>query len=150
MPLLVAIVALGIALSVASVHFTGGSRTATLDGAVAVLTREYQNNPTRHEVGAAEPDITLADHRFWKVEPGDRVAMLLGNGIPFPVVLFATLRLGAIAVPLSTREQSGGLAYMLAHAGAKLAQESPMTNSCAAAAGFARRCATTTFPRRTT
>ena len=51
---------------------------------------------------------------------GDRVAMLLGNGIPFPVVLFATLRLGAIAVPLSTREQTQGLAYMLDHAGAKL------------------------------
>src|SRR5262245_20325906 len=51
---------------------------------------------------------------------GDRVAMLLGNGIPFPVVLFATLRLGAIAVPLSVREQTQGLAYMLAHSGAKL------------------------------
>src|SRR6185312_7901661 len=51
---------------------------------------------------------------------GDRVAMLLGNGIAFPVVLFATLRLGAIAVPLSTREQTQGLAYMLHHAGAKL------------------------------
>jgi superfamily II DNA/RNA helicase len=47
--------------------------SATLDGAVGVLTREYQQNPVRHEVGAAEPDITLADHRFWKVEPGDRV-----------------------------------------------------------------------------
>jgi superfamily II DNA/RNA helicase len=47
--------------------------SATLDGAVAVLTREYQNDPVRHEVGAVEPDITLADHRFWKVEPGDRV-----------------------------------------------------------------------------
>ena len=47
--------------------------SATLDGAVGVLTREYQNNAVRHEVGAAEPDITLADHRFWKVEPGDRV-----------------------------------------------------------------------------
>ena len=47
--------------------------SATLDGAVAVLTREYQNNAARHEVGAAEPDITLAEHRFWKVEPGDRV-----------------------------------------------------------------------------
>ncbi|HEU0160731.1 MAG TPA: class I adenylate-forming enzyme family protein, partial [Hyphomicrobiaceae bacterium] len=50
----------------------------------------------------------------------DRVAMLLGNGIAFPLVLFATLRLGAIAVPLSTREQTQGLAYMLQHAGAKL------------------------------
>ncbi len=51
---------------------------------------------------------------------GDRVAMLLGNGIPFPVVLFATLRLGAIAVPMSVREQAPALAYMLAHSGAKL------------------------------
>ena len=51
---------------------------------------------------------------------GDRVAMLLGNGIAFPVVLFATLRLGAIAVPLSPREQQQGLAYMLAHCSARL------------------------------
>ncbi|HJZ34529.1 MAG TPA: class I adenylate-forming enzyme family protein [Hyphomicrobiaceae bacterium] len=51
---------------------------------------------------------------------GDRVAMLLGNGIPFPVVLFASLHLGAIAVPLSVREQTPGLSYMLAHSGAKL------------------------------
>ena len=51
---------------------------------------------------------------------GERVALLLGNGIAFPVVLFAALRLGAIAVPLSTREQTEGLGYMLGHSGAKL------------------------------
>ena len=51
---------------------------------------------------------------------GDRVAMLLGNGIPFPTVLFAALRIGAIAVPMSVREQTQGLAYMLTHSGAKL------------------------------
>jgi O-succinylbenzoic acid--CoA ligase len=51
---------------------------------------------------------------------GDRVAMLLGNGVAFPVVMFAALRLGAIAVPLSTREQVQGLTYMLGHSGAKL------------------------------
>jgi long-chain acyl-CoA synthetase len=50
----------------------------------------------------------------------DRVALLLGNGIAFPLVMFAALRLGAIAVPLSIREQSQGLAYMLNHSGAKL------------------------------
>jgi long-chain acyl-CoA synthetase len=54
------------------------------------------------------------------IGPGDRVAMLLGNGIAFPVVMFAALRLGAVAVPISVREQTQGLAYMLAHAGAKL------------------------------
>ena len=50
---------------------------------------------------------------------GDRVAMLLGNGIPFPVVLFAALRIGAIAVPMSVREQANGLCYMLNQCGAK-------------------------------
>jgi O-succinylbenzoic acid--CoA ligase len=51
---------------------------------------------------------------------GDRVAMLLGNGVAFPVAMFAALRIGAIAVPLSVREQGPGLAYMLAHSGARL------------------------------
>jgi acyl-CoA synthetase (AMP-forming)/AMP-acid ligase II len=50
----------------------------------------------------------------------DRVAMLLGNGIAFPAILFATQRLGAIAVPISIREQTLGLAYMLAHCGATI------------------------------
>jgi long-chain acyl-CoA synthetase len=54
------------------------------------------------------------------VGPGDRVAMLLGNGIAFPAVLFAVVRLGAIAVPISIREQTPGLAYMLTHCGAKV------------------------------
>jgi long-chain acyl-CoA synthetase len=54
------------------------------------------------------------------VRPGDRVALLLGNGIPFPVVLFAVLRTGAIAVPMSIREQTPGLAYMLGHSGARV------------------------------
>jgi len=51
---------------------------------------------------------------------GDRVALLLGNGIAFPAALFATQRLGAVAVPISIREQTAGLAYMLAHCGAKV------------------------------
>jgi acyl-CoA synthetase (AMP-forming)/AMP-acid ligase II len=54
------------------------------------------------------------------VRQGDRVALLLSNGIPFPVVLFGTLRLGGIAVPISVREQTPGLAYMLGHSGARV------------------------------
>ena len=46
--------------------------------------------------------------------------MLLGNDVAFPAVLFAVLRLGAIAVPISIREQTPGLAYMLEHCGAKV------------------------------
>ena len=54
------------------------------------------------------------------VAPGDRVALLIGNRLEFVVTLFAAARLGAIAVPLSIREQEPGLRYMLEHSGAKL------------------------------
>jgi long-chain acyl-CoA synthetase len=51
---------------------------------------------------------------------GDRVALLLGNRNEFVVSLFAIARLGAIAVPLSIREQAPGLAYMLGHCAAAM------------------------------
>ncbi|MER9581504.1 hypothetical protein [Mesorhizobium sp. M0276] len=45
LPLLIAIVALGIALSVAAVHFTGGSKTATLAGADQAMSRFAEDFP---------------------------------------------------------------------------------------------------------
>ena len=51
---------------------------------------------------------------------GDRVAMLLGNLPEFVFVLYALQRLGAIAVPVSVREQKPGLEYILNQCGAKL------------------------------
>ena len=42
------------------------------------------------------------------IAAGDRVALLVGNRAEFVVALFAVLRLGAIAVPLSTRYQTPG------------------------------------------
>lgn len=44
---------------------------------------------------------------------GERVAMLLANRIEFVITLFAVARLGAIAVPISIREQAPGIAFML-------------------------------------
>lgn len=49
---------------------------------------------------------------------GERVAMLLSNRPEFVTTLLAVLRLGAIAVPVSVREQADGLAYVLAQCGA--------------------------------
>ena len=51
---------------------------------------------------------------------GDRVALLLSNRIEFVLCLLAATRLGAITVPLSVREQTPGLHYMLDHCGARL------------------------------
>ena len=45
LPVLVAIVALGIALSVAAVHFTGGSKTATLADPDQALSRFAEDYP---------------------------------------------------------------------------------------------------------
>ena len=45
LPVLVAIVALGIALSVAAVHFTGGSKTAALAGPDQALSRFAEDFP---------------------------------------------------------------------------------------------------------
>ena len=42
--------------------------SATLDGDVAQLTKLYQRDPVRHEVGEATPDIKSARHEFWRVE----------------------------------------------------------------------------------
>jgi acyl-CoA synthetase (AMP-forming)/AMP-acid ligase II len=47
------------------------------------------------------------------VGAGDRVALFLGNGVEFPLLLWAAARLGAIAVPLSHRGQAPELRYML-------------------------------------
>ena len=46
--------------------------SATLDGDVATLTRDYQRDPVRHEVGDETPDIRAADHVFWNVARTDR------------------------------------------------------------------------------
>lgn len=47
--------------------------SATLDGDVAVLIREYQSNPVRHETGSIEPKTVDAQHHFWLVQHHDRV-----------------------------------------------------------------------------
>ena len=47
------------------------------------------------------------------VSQGDRVAMLLGNGVPFVVVTYAAARIGAVTVPLSLRDQRPGIRHAL-------------------------------------
>ncbi len=46
--------------------------SATLDGDIGALTREYQTDPVRHEVGDVEPDLDASTHAFWHIEATDR------------------------------------------------------------------------------
>jgi len=51
---------------------------------------------------------------------GDRVAILLGNRIEFPLLLFAAAHEGLVTVLLSTRQQKPEIAYVLADCGARI------------------------------
>lgn len=47
--------------------------SATLDGEVARLSREYQTNPVRHEAGAVATTAADAEHHFWLIDSSERI-----------------------------------------------------------------------------
>ncbi len=63
--------------------------SATLDGDVAVLSRDYQHDPVRHEAGTVEAKTVDATHHFWQVTRTDRlghaaeVVAAMGRSIVF-------------------------------------------------------------------
>ncbi len=52
------------------------------------------------------------------VQPGDRVAVQLGNGLEFVVIAFACAWMGAVLVPISARARGAELEYALNDSGA--------------------------------
>jgi superfamily II DNA/RNA helicase len=69
--------------------------SATLDGAVDVLVRRYQNDPVRHE-HLVDEEAPANRHEFWAVERGDRIpvtARLISS--EWPAVVFCRTRRGA-------------------------------------------------------
>ena len=85
--------------------------SATLEGPVAKLTRDFQHDPARHEVGSAEPDMTLAQHLFWQVERTER---------PAEVARFAAT-VGSTIIFTRTRHGADRLAKQLAKFGVEAA-----------------------------
>ena len=65
-----------------------------------------------------ESQRIAAGFRELGLEPGDRIAILLGNRIEFPLVLFAAAQQGLITVLLGTRQQKPEIAYVLNDCGA--------------------------------
>lgn len=54
------------------------------------------------------------------LQPGDRVALLLGNRVEFVLAMFGAAHLGLVTVLLGTRQQKPEIAYVLTDCGAKL------------------------------
>jgi len=74
---------------------------------------------TWREVARASAEIA-AGLRAKGLGQGDRLALLLGNRIEFPLLLFAAAHLGLITVLLGTRQQKPEIAYVLNDCGARL------------------------------
>jgi superfamily II DNA/RNA helicase len=70
--------------------------SATLDGPVDKLVRDYQHNPVFHEVASSAEDRGEVDHHFWRVEHADRPAVtadvVRAKG---PAVVFCRTKRGA-------------------------------------------------------
>ncbi len=84
-------------------------------------------------------DDVAAGLAAWGVGAGDRVALLLPNGLPFVALVHAVPRAGAILVPLNTRLTPAELSWQLADAGARLVVFDDST--AALAAGSSRDAA---------
>jgi superfamily II DNA/RNA helicase len=70
--------------------------SATLDGDIAELTRRYQHDPVRVEVGEVEPDITAMAHHFWSIRHEDRVDHARDAVVAAgPTIVFTRTRHGA-------------------------------------------------------
>jgi superfamily II DNA/RNA helicase len=83
--------------------------SATLDGDIAVLSRDYQTDPVRHDAGTVDADTIDARHHFWLVKHHDRIqhtADLVGNA-------------GRSIVFTRTRHGADRLAKQLAHLGVR-------------------------------
>ena len=97
-------------------HMLEAAVAAKPDGEALVCgERRWSWRDVEREVAAAA--IALAERG---ISQGDRVALLVSNRAEFVFALFAILRLGAIAVPLSTRYQTLEIAYALNDCGASL------------------------------
>ncbi|MDA8311302.1 MAG: DEAD/DEAH box helicase [Actinomycetota bacterium] len=88
--------------------------SATLEGPVDKLIRDYQRDPVRHDVELADSDRGDVSHHFWRVEAHERVAVtteaVAAGG---PAMVFCRTKSGADR--LSGRLARSGLASAAIH-----------------------------------
>jgi superfamily II DNA/RNA helicase len=95
--------------------------SATLDGAVGAITRQYQREPVRHEVGEANENHGNARHFFWKVGEGDRVEHTAAAiTASTPAIVFCRTRHGADKLTRKLEQQ--GVRAVSIHGGRSQAQ----------------------------
>ena len=90
--------------------------SATLDGDVASLTRDYQHDPVRCEVGEETPDVIAADHVFWNVARAERIEVAADAiSAAGPAIVFCRTRHGCDR--LARQLDRAGIATAAIHGG---------------------------------
>jgi superfamily II DNA/RNA helicase len=90
--------------------------SATLDGDVARLISEYQNDPVRHEVAPDTSDVVPAEHLFWTVPRTERTALLADAlRTVWPAIVFCRTRHGADR--LAKQLSNAGVSTVAIHGG---------------------------------
>lgn len=88
--------------------------SATLEGPVDKLIRDYQHDPVRHDVAPTDVDQGEVSHHFWRVDSHDRVAVTTDIvSTSGPAVVFCRTKRGADR--LSGRLTRSGLASAAIH-----------------------------------
>ncbi len=86
-----------------------GDKTAYIVGAERMTYRAFH---------ARSNQLGRALHRLG-VRRGDRVAVMAGNRLEYPLIYFATIKLGAIVVPINARFTATEVAHIVNHAEAE-------------------------------
>ncbi len=95
--------------------------SATLDGDVAVLSKDYQDNPKRHEAAALTEAASDAVHHFWLVAHEDRVQHAADIiGLAGRSIVFTRTRRGADR--LAKRMNGLGVEAVALHGGRSQSQ----------------------------
>ena len=84
----------------------------------AIVTEE--GSLTYRELDVLSTIIAANLQKSCGVEKGDRVAVLIGNRIQFPLMIFACAKLGAIMVPVNVKLSVDEIQYVLGHSKPKV------------------------------
>jgi acyl-CoA synthetase (AMP-forming)/AMP-acid ligase II len=85
----------------------------------------YSESVTFEQFAGYVDCVAAAMQKTLGIRKGDRVALLLGNDLPFPLTFFAASKIGAISVPINTRFVSSEIAYILNNSGASVVVVEP-------------------------
>ena len=78
------------------------------------------------DVQISQEDMRIAVDRLcgglqnWGINPGDRIAVWLPNGLPYLSLLWAAARLGVVVVSINTRFRSSEVQDIVGRSGARL------------------------------